>query len=157
MVVVGFEDIHGGQRRVIVQGLVGGSGLNEQAFIPKDTPNAPQTTGLQKWSWGDGIHTKNDDTDVKLVTTDVMKSPPSSYPDMVLDASFPPDGGVGMICTAEWSWYPAVGAEDELMFPKGAEVRECRNVNDDWFHGTYMGKRGLFPSPYVRVLDRGPG
>ena len=156
MVVVGFEDIHGGQRRVIVQGLVGGSGLNEQTFIPKDIPNAPQTTDLQKWSWGDGIHTKNDDTHAKLVTTDVMKSPPSSYPDMMLDASFPPDGGVGMVCAAEWSWYPAVGAEDELMFPKGAEIRECRNVNDDWFHGTYMGKRGLFPSPYVRVLDRGP-
>lgn len=153
MVIVGFEDIHGGQRRVIVHGFVGGSGLNEQAFNSKDS----STSDLQKWSWGDGIHTKNDDTHAKLVTIDVMKSAPSTFPDLALDANFPPDGGVGMICVAEWSWYPAVGAEDELMFPKGAEVRECRNVNDDWFHGTYMGKRGLFPSPYVRVLDRGPG
>ncbi|KAK0115731.1 hypothetical protein ONS96_014168 [Cadophora gregata f. sp. sojae] len=154
MIVVGFEDIHGGQRRVIVQGLVGGSGLNEQALVPKDTT---QASDLQKWSWGHGTHTKNDDTHVKLVTSDVIKSPPVNYPDIVLDATFPPDGGVGMVCVAEWSWYPAAGADDELMFPKGAEVRECRNVNDDWFHGTYMGKRGLFPSPYVRVLDRGPG
>ncbi|CZT46456.1 related to vesicular transport-associated repeat protein Tb-291 [Rhynchosporium secalis] len=161
MVVVGFEDVHGGQRRVIVQGLVGGSGLNEQTFPRKDISNPSlAATDLQKWSWGDGTHTKDDDTHFKLVTIDVMKSPPmpGTFPDLpALDANFPPDGGVGMICAAEWSWYPAVGADDELMFPKGAEIRECRNVNDDWFHGTFMGKRGLFPSPYVRVLDRGHG
>ncbi|CAL3965676.1 unnamed protein product [Diplocarpon coronariae] len=153
MVVVGFEDSDGGQRRVLVQGLVGGSGLNVHPLPGKEPPGAE----LQQWTWGDGVHVEGDDTHARLVTTDVMKSAPASSPDLVLDERFPPDGGVGMICAAEWSWYPAPGAEDELLFPKGAEVRECRNVNDDWFHGTYMGKRGLFPSPYVRLLDRGPG
>jgi hypothetical protein len=59
-----------------------------------------------------------------------------------------------MKCLAEWAWYPAPGADDELLFPKGALVAECKDVTEDWAHGTYMGKRGLFPSPYVRVLDR---
>ncbi|KAI9049310.1 hypothetical protein LZ554_007154 [Drepanopeziza brunnea f. sp. 'monogermtubi'] len=150
MVIVGFEDSHGGQRRVMVQGLVGGNGLNEQAF-----PNPDPSSGaeLQKWTWGDGVHTKGDDTHAKLVTTDVIRSAPTKFPDLVLDSKFPPDGGVGMICVAQWSWYPAPGADDELLFPKGAEVRECRNVNDDWYHGTYMGKRGLFPSPYVKQFS----
>ncbi|PBP20254.1 RING finger domain protein [Diplocarpon rosae] len=153
MVVVGFKDSHGGQRRVVVQGLVGGSGLNVHPFPSREAAG----TELQKWTWGDGVHVEGDDTHAKLVTTDVMKSAPASCSDAAVDEKFPPDGGVGMICAAEWSWYPAPGAEDELLFPKGAEVTECRNVNDDWFHGTYMGKRGLFPSPYVRVVDRGPG
>ena len=152
MVVVGFEDSHGGQRRVIIQGLVGGSGLNEQFFPGKDASGAE----LQKWAWGDGVDIKGDDTHAKLVTTDVMKTAPKSWPELVIDDRFPPDGGIGMVCAAEWSWYPVPDAEDELLFPKGAEIRECRNVNDDWYHGTYMGKRGLFPSPYVRVLDSGP-
>ena len=43
--------------------------------------------------------------------------------------------------------------EGELAFPRGAEVRECVDVNTDWFFGAYMGKKGLFPAPYVRVLD----
>ena len=35
-----------------------------------------------------------------------------------------------------------------------AEVREVEDVNGDWFHGSYMGAQGLFPSPYVRVVER---
>jgi hypothetical protein len=44
--------------------------------------------------------------------------------------------------------------EDELMFPKGAEVLEVEDVNGEWFHGLYMGKQGLFPAPYVRLVGR---
>ncbi|KUJ20040.1 uncharacterized protein LY89DRAFT_716499 [Mollisia scopiformis] len=149
MIIVGFEDNRGGQRRVIVQDLVGGRGLSEQACSFRDHSGAE----LQKWTWGDGVHIRGDDTHAKLVTTDVMKTAPSTAPDMALDSTFPPDGGVGMLAVALWPWWPAPDADDELMFPKGAEVKECKNVNDDWWHGTYMGKRGLFPAPYVKTLD----
>jgi hypothetical protein len=83
-----------------------------------------------------------------------METAPTNVPDMVIEKAFPPDGGVGMKGIALWSWYPAVGADDELLFPKGAEIRECKDVNVDWFHGTYMGKKGLFPAPYVK-MDHG--
>lgn len=143
MVVVGFEDNRGGQRRVIVQDLVGGRGLHEEPF------NSLDQSDLQRWSWAEGAR-------VKLVTSDVMKTAPTSAPDIAISNAFPLDGGTGMTCVALWSWYPAEGANDELLFPKGAEVREVKDVNGDWFHGTYMGKRGLLPAPYMRILDKEP-
>ena len=44
-------------------------------------------------------------------------------------------------------------SKDELAFPKGSEVREVVDVNGDWFFGAYMGTKGLFPAPYVKVLE----
>jgi SH3 domain len=151
MVIVGFEDSHGGQRRVVVQDLVGGRGIIEEPYTSTEHPE----TSLMKWSWGDGVHRRGDHSHVKLVTLDVMRTAPTHTSNLVLDTVFPPDGGVGMIGVVTWAWYPAPGADDELMFPRGAIVKECKDVNGDWFHGTYMGKRGLFPAPYVKILDRG--
>ncbi|KAI1505535.1 hypothetical protein F5X99DRAFT_368389 [Biscogniauxia marginata] len=89
------------------------------------------------------VNNNNGDAAAAVATT--ITSPPSL---------FPPDGGVGLRATAVWSWYPAPGAEDELLFPKGAEVREVEDVNGDWFFGAYMGAKGLFPAPYVRVFEQ---
>ncbi|TAQ88303.1 hypothetical protein B7494_g3391 [Chlorociboria aeruginascens] len=144
MVIVGFEDNRGGQRRVIVSDLVGGRGLHEELTSLKDHTGAE----IQKWSWGDGAR-------MKLVMTDVMKSAPITLQGMVIERSFPPDGGIGMSCRTLWSRYGDAG--DELHFPRGAELRECKDVNVDWYHGSYMGKRGLFPSNHVKILDKGVG
>ncbi|RDL35375.1 uncharacterized protein BP5553_07306 [Venustampulla echinocandica] len=144
MVVLGFEDNRGGQRRSIAQDLVGGRMLKEEPY------NSSDYSDLQKWSWEDEKH-------VKLVTKNVMDTSPINVLDLAIDNDFPTDGGVGMSCFARWSWYPAPGVDDELMFPKGAEIRECKEVNAEWWYGTYMGKTGLFPALYVRILDRAPG
>ncbi|KAK6611081.1 hypothetical protein H4I96_02679 [Botrytis cinerea] len=128
--------------------LVGGHSLDiEPMLYPSADHAAPE---LQKWSWG-----QDNDTFVRLVTTDPSKVAPTSVPGLMIERSFPPDGGIGMSTLAIWSWWPAEGASDELMFPKGAEVRECKDVNGDWFWGCYMGAKGLFPAPYVRVLEDG--
>ncbi|KAG9247112.1 hypothetical protein BJ878DRAFT_415578 [Calycina marina] len=150
MAVIGFEANHTGEYRIIVQDVVGGRGLSQKPSTMKD----PISGELQLWSWGDGRHADNDGTHNKLVTTDVMKSPPTNLADLVIDRVFPPAGGVGIRVLAVWSWYPQEGNDDELLFPKGAELRDCKDVNGDWFHATYMGKSGLFPSPYIRVLDQ---
>lgn len=144
MVIVGFEDNRGGQRRVVVQDLVGGTGLHEESDSSTDNSGV----AVQRWSWGDGACTR-------LVTTDVSKTAPTTSAGLNIENGFPPDGGIGMLCVALWSWYPEAGADDELLFPKGAEIKEAQDVNGDWFHGMYMGKRGLFPAPFVRVLDVG--
>ncbi|SPQ25997.1 6ac4f02c-0013-4a3f-986e-edbeefb94afd [Thermothielavioides terrestris] len=68
--------------------------------------------------------------------------------------AFPPDGGTGCSAVAGWGWIPAEGVEDELMFPKGAEILEVEDVNGEWFHGFYMGAQGLFPAPYVRLVGK---
>ena len=145
MVIVGFEENRGGQRRLIISDLVGGRGLLEE---PSPVPDSTGSE-LYQWSWDVSPHRKT-----KLVTKDVMKTAPVTVQGMMLESTFPPNGGLGMSATALWSWYPADGVVDELMFPKGAEVREGRNVNEDWFWGVYMGKEGLFPAPYVRRVER---
>jgi len=147
MAILGFEASHGGECRVVVQDIVGGRGLGQKPSGVVDASGGD----LQLWSWGDGRHADKDDSHVKLVASDVMKTAPTTSPNLVIERGFPPAGGVGMKALAIWSWYPA--EEDELLFPKGAELRECIDVNGDWFHGSYMGKTGLFPSPYIRNLD----
>jgi hypothetical protein len=105
---------------------------------------------LMLWSWGDEAPNRKS----KLVTKDVMKMPPPGG--VGKDLPFPPSGGIGMNAQAMWSWYPAEGVQDELLFPKGSEVRECRNVNGDWWIGVYMGARGVFPAPFVKRIGDGP-
>ncbi|PYH49182.1 uncharacterized protein BP01DRAFT_412940 [Aspergillus saccharolyticus JOP 1030-1] len=65
---------------------------------------------------------------------------------------YPPDGGVGLVAHALWSWYPEDGVKDELMFPRGAEITEAENINDDWYWGCYAGLTGLFPGSHVEVV-----
>ena len=73
----------------------------------------------------------------------------------VLLQQYPPSGGSGMHVLALWSWWPGEGVTDELAFPKGAEVREVKDVNGDWFWGVYCGMEGVFPGAYVRVVGGG--
>ncbi|EXF85081.1 hypothetical protein CFIO01_10042 [Colletotrichum fioriniae PJ7] len=137
MIVVGFRDGPGGQLRHILSDLVGGRNLRITQSEGTDD-QAPQ-----KWWWHEGGQTRE-----RFVTRDVAADAPTGEG---LAQGFPADGGVGMRATATWAWYPK--AEDELLFPKGAEIREIEDVNGDWFFGVYMGAKGLFPSPYVRRLD----
>lgn len=150
MVIISFEDHHGGQRRKVDQDLVGGRGIHE---LPHNSSEHPD--GLVVWSWGDGKHINGNDTHRRLVTTDVTKTAPTNVSGVVQDTIFPPDGGVGMKTVAIWSRWPEDGADDELAFPKRGIVSECKDVNGDWFHGVYMGRSGWFPSNHVKVLDRG--
>lgn len=143
MVIIGFQDGNGGQHRYIVQDLVGGWDLHVEPYGSPDASN-PGHQKLQKWWWFSPSHEKL----ARLVTRDVKATAPSGPP---WTDSFPPNGGVGMEVAALWAWYPQVGSDDELPFPKGAEIREVEDVNGDWFFGYYMGTKGLFPAPYVRV------
>lgn len=86
--------------------------------------------------------------------SDTPSSPTSSSPATNPTATrrFPPDGGVGLVVQALWSYYPDEDVNDELLFPRGAEITEAENVNDDWFWGCYAGVTGLFPGGHGRVV-----
>lgn len=58
---------------------------------------------------------------------------------------------------AYWSYWPQEGVEDELAFPKSAEIRECEDINGDWFLGFYCGRKGVFPGNYCKVLENVTG
>ena len=67
--------------------------------------------------------------------------------------SYPPSGGGGFRVSAQWSYWPKEGDDDELAFPRGAEIQECENIDGDWSLGVYCGRKGLFPSIYCKVVD----
>lgn len=66
---------------------------------------------------------------------------------------FPPSGGIGLRFVANWSHYPEPEDKDEIMFPRGAEITEAENINDDWLWGYYAGQTGFFPGGHVIPID----
>ncbi|KAK9419252.1 hypothetical protein SUNI508_01229 [Seiridium unicorne] len=144
MVILNFQFAGGGERRYIVQDLVGGWDLHMEPY--ESSTAQERSPGLQKWQWLGLNGSKLE----RLVTEDVAATAPTGG---AWTETFPPDGGVGMRTAAKWSWYPEAGSHDELTFPKGAEIREVEDVNGEWYFGSYMGAKGLFPAPYVRVIE----
>ncbi|KAF2477527.1 uncharacterized protein BDR25DRAFT_299441 [Lindgomyces ingoldianus] len=164
MIVVGFEDRDGGQRRVVVRDLVGGFTLRDEEVVE---PRSPMGAGgregsssslvpalsssqlpLQNWSWRDT------DGSVHRYSKSPVQSPnPNINPSSAVTAPrYPPDGGMGLRVQALWSYFPGEGVEDELGFPKNAEIREVEDINGDWFWGVYAGCKGLFPGNYGAVV-----
>ncbi|OAA67382.1 RING finger domain-containing protein [Cordyceps fumosorosea ARSEF 2679] len=142
MVVIGFAPGEVGHWRYIERDLVGGRKLRIETLGHEIQLEPPS----QKWSWKQG-----DQKLEKLVTQEMPATAPTSYDSITNTTLFPPDGGVGLRAFAKWAWFPKKEADDELMFPRGAEIREAEDVNGDWYFGVYMGAKGLFPSGYVRV------
>ncbi|KAL4926020.1 SH3 domain protein [Aspergillus undulatus] len=180
MIVVGFEDYPEGQRRAIARNLVGGNALKDKHLPPTSSPVAvsspagtptsgtPSTVG--DWSWKEGSERRkkasrirsawNNDRDRDRTPGSEPGTPSSLNPGSPqspatapsVSRRFPPDGGVGLIVHALWSWYPEEGVHDELLFPRGAEITEAENINDDWYWGCYAGMTGLFPGSHVSVV-----
>lgn len=142
MAVIGFTEGKIGLWRYVDRDLVGGRALRSEAY---DSPELGGQ-GLLKWTW-----TQGDKKWERLVTNDVKSKAPASDGSTTFATTFPPDGGVGLRAVSKWSWFPQAESSDELMFPRGAEIREIEDVNGDWYFGTYMGAKGLFPAPYVRM------
>ena len=140
MTQTGFEDSPVGQRRIVVRDLVGGHAL-------KQHPGSEQSVS-EEWSWPDGQSRQ-----VRNVSKRVADSSNEQQAATPLLRKYPPDGGVGMRAQALWSYWPQIGAQDELAFPKGAEIWEVADINKDWFWGCYAGAKGLFPGNYVRVVE----
>ncbi|KAJ5173063.1 hypothetical protein N7492_005656 [Penicillium capsulatum] len=168
MVIIGFEDHQDGQRRVIVRDLVGGHALKDE-HVTRSASSSPATSapitfpeiGGGDWSWKDGPERRKKASRQRApVGVSGNSQAPSSDPTGQSPGTptshgvspfrrFPPDGGVGLIVHALWSWYPEEDVEDELTFPRGADIKEVENINDDWFWGCYAGRTGLFPGAHV--------
>ena len=142
MIIFYFEDSPLGQRRVIVNDLVGGHFLEndgEGLFAEQEKgvwrwvesgERKTRTVSRQHWQNGSGAS--------QARTHNLQK--------------FPPDGGVGIVARAAHAWVPAEDVDNELGFPRGAEIREAVKISDEWYLGYYAGNKGLFPLNYVRVL-----
>ena len=163
MIVVGFEEWPEGQRRIVVNDLTGGhkmtdddvanfnlssfsnpSAASSSSSYPNPPPVASATTGATagRWSW------KEDAAGTKRAS----RVRTSSF---THTSKFPPDGGYGKTSVALWSHYPEEGesGKGELLFPRGAEINEVEEINEEWYFGVYMGDLGLLPAQYVRVCS----
>ncbi|KAI9852743.1 MAG: hypothetical protein M1838_005501 [Thelocarpon superellum] len=124
MEIVGFEDGDGGRKRVVVKRIVGGVALRVE---PPASPSPCDPTTSSP---------------TPLLRWSWRDGGPNGH-----------RGGYGLRAVAAWSYFPVAGMQDELLFPRGAEIREIDTINDAWFWGVYAGVGGLFPAPYVRVLS----
>ncbi|KAJ5759184.1 hypothetical protein N7520_006340 [Penicillium odoratum] len=167
MINVGFEDHQDGQRRVVVKALVGGHALKDEHV--NQSPTSPTATapiaspelGIGDWSWKEGQDRRKKASRARNSLTFPIRSHSSDADSVSQNGNtptsqhasalrrFPPDGGVGLIVFALWSYYPEEGVQDELVFPRGADITEVENINDDWFWGCYAGRTGLFPGSRV--------
>lgn len=143
MVILKFLEGKVGQWRYVERDLVGGRGIRMEPLENIAHPD------FQKGSWYDGSEKLE-----RLVTTKVSATAPESFGEISYTRTFPPDGGCGLMAYAMWAWYPKSGKEDDLMFPRGASIDEVRDINGDWFFGTYMGAKGMFPAPYVHLPQK---
>jgi len=143
MCVIGFEDRDGGRMRKVVADFVGGCALKEDAPAPSPTRSSENMAAstAPNWSW------KEHDGTWRRATAQR-----NAHAQQGMKDRFPPSGGVGLRVFAHWPYFPDEGAPDELLFPKGAEVREVLDINGDWFWGVYAGATGLFPGNYGQIL-----
>lgn len=139
MIVYFFRDTAQGQTRTVVNDLVGGHFLKDE---PDGAAGIAPTADERRYTHGQ---------DGQSVTTSRASMQPQ--PGEVGRGVYPPDGGVGKKCFGRWSWIPKEGVVDELMFPKGAEITEVLDLNESWSEGSYAGRKGVFPTKYVRVLE----
>ena len=152
MVVLGFDDSIFGQRRIIDKDLVGGHGLRD------DPQDAAAISKNSEWQWQEQGQQKR--RAARSLDPGAAQESQRSAPDSTARGSFtppllksyPPNGGTGMHVQALWSYWPQEDSTDELEFPKGAEIRECEDINGDWYWGVYCSRKGLFPGNFVRAV-----
>ena len=163
MIVAGFQDSPTGQKRVVINDLVGGQALKDDLIAGSGSSDNDAVAAYEEWTWRDGAQVQ-----VRTITKSHLPVPAPAAPEPSSSSTtkspllhqhappqhFPPDGGVGMKVLACWSYWPAEeGADNELTFPKGAVVVEAEDINRDWFWGVYAGRKGIFPGNYGMVLE----
>ncbi|KIV81160.1 hypothetical protein PV11_08599 [Exophiala sideris] len=151
MVAVTFEQVtDDDHRRIIARDLVGGTKTTEADIAAWKLAKAQLTESHMEDASGSvrnrGQWTWREDSSGGRRATRARTATLSG------SSTFPPDGGIGKVCRALWSYYPEEGEDGkgELMFPKHADVREVEEVNEDWWFGVYAGDQGVFPAVYVR-------
>lgn len=139
MTIVGFQASSVGQKRIVVNDLVGGHALNDDAL----------SLVAHGYTWRDGAKVQVRRSSGRQLSPSASPSMQQPHPSQKL----PPDGGTGMKVSALWSYWPEEDTSSSLAFPKGAVITEAVDINGDWFWGIYAGAEGFFPSNYGRVIE----
>lgn len=160
MIITTFHaDNDGGQRRVVMNDLVGGWKTPEEAMADW---NAEVEASRDQANGGDGTSSPDSATARRFARTRTSSwsadpSSPTLGSPFSSSSRFPPDGGSGLRGVAWYSYFPedVERGPNDLVFPIGAEIREVR-INEeypDWYGGVYAGDRGLLPTSYLRIVS----
>lgn len=174
MIVIGYEDHEKGQRRVIVRDIVGGYTLKDEHHKQSEHSSPPSSSisvaspevGTGDWSWKEGNTKRKKTSRARIPHINPLDSNSPSTPSSQSSTPAPiatttqpdhrtptpPDGGFGLVLIANWSYFADESCTDELSFPRGAEITEAENINDEWYWGYYAGKTGLFPGAYCSLV-----
>lgn len=63
-----------------------------------------------------------------------------------------PNGGDGSFVEAAFAF--SARNDSELSFPSGALIEVTKDVDEDWFEGSFNGNTGLFPKSYLKSSER---
>jgi hypothetical protein len=172
MIVIGYEDHDKGQRRVIVRDIVGGYTLKDEQLTNQPPSSstgsiASPELGTGDWSWKEGNTKRKKAGRARTSHVNALESSSPSSPSSqtatpisatpqqdrrTTSSSIPPDGGYGLVLGANWSYFAEDSCTDELSFPRGAQITEAENINDEWYWGYYAGRTGLFPGAYCTLV-----
>ena len=148
MIVIGFESDMEAQRRLVLNDLIGGHRMKEED-VEKYNANkgTPPVSGT--WSWTESYDGRKTSRARALSGANGNGSSAATS-----SSKFPPEGGEGRRCLATYRYYPEEGeaGKGELMFPRGAEVREVEDINEEWSSGVYMGASGLFLTAFTTAI-----
>jgi hypothetical protein len=162
----------GGQRRVILNDLVGGLKMTDDDIVAWQAalntadsttaaaaPPPSSFTPRGQWTWRDSNDPAEEADPAagrrsRSRKSTLLQNAAQKGGGAKKSSRFPPDGGLGKVCRALWSYYPEEGEEGkgELLFPKGAVVGEVEEINEEWWEGVYAGERGLLPAVFVREV-----
>ncbi|TQS37823.1 hypothetical protein Golomagni_01690 [Golovinomyces magnicellulatus] len=76
---------------------------------------------------------------------------PSNYVELVEEISNAPAAQVSVTATALYDYEAA--EDNELSFEEDAVITNVEFPDEDWWHGSYNGKSGLFPANYVQLNE----
>lgn len=175
MLVTGFEDAAGGQRRVVVENVVGGWRIGEEDTVPVPASSADAAFNGEEGegqeatlTWHDTVNgtrqrrratsQSQDPVGEGMPFTTSSSSPHTSthtsFPHINTDdrANLPPKPDKTARMQALWPWTPSPTEDhtDELEFPRNAVIEEVVVVNEDWAWGVYCRNTGVFPRAYGR-------
>ncbi|KAI5808181.1 hypothetical protein DFH27DRAFT_544764 [Peziza echinospora] len=80
---------------------------------------------------------------------EIAPPPTATRPVPALEAEPPKGASDKPSAVAQYDYEAAEG--NEISFPDGAIIEDLEFPDDDWWEGTYNGKRGLFPANYVEL------
>ena len=158
MLIIGFQESLGEQKRVVVENVVGGWRIPEEDTIPDHSTNSPtHTSGNIEGATSASIsrtHRRSDSQSADPRGPGMPFATVRPSGDQSDRSHDPPLQDHSRLMRVLWARIPDEGPEnaDELELPKGAVISEVFELNETWSWGIYCRRGGLFPRAFAKEV-----